>query len=143
LNDPKNYKAIMLSSTFTDLREHRQRAIEAIVKFGYVPRVMEFSGARADADVIDTSLQMVRDAAAYVGIIGLKYGQTPSDGSRNPDELSVTELEFNEAMRLGKPIILFIMSDKHKLTKADIDADSGQAEEARRVSRAREADARR
>jgi hypothetical protein len=52
----------MLSSTFTDLREHRQRAIEAS-KLGYMPGVMEHSGAQAEADVIDTSLQMVRDAA--------------------------------------------------------------------------------
>jgi tetratricopeptide (TPR) repeat protein len=126
LNEPKIFRAIMLSSTFTDLEEHRQKAIEAIAKYDYMPRVMEFSGARVGADVIETSLQMVRDAAAYVGIISHKYGQTPSDGALNPDGLSITELEFNEAMRLNRPIILFVMSDKHKLTKADIEVDSGK-----------------
>jgi uncharacterized protein DUF4062/TIR domain-containing protein len=116
----------MLSSTFTDLDEHRQKAIEAIAKYGYMPGVMEFSGARADAGVIETCLQMVRDAEAYFVVIGHKYGQTPSDGVLNPDGLSITELEFNEAMRLDRPIILFIMSDKHKPTKADIELDSGK-----------------
>src|SRR5215510_6158757 len=113
----------MLSSTFTDLKEHRQRAIEAISRFGYKPSVMEYSGARADADVIETSLQMVREAAAYVGVISLKYGQTPFDPERNPERLSVTELEFNEAMRLGRPIVLFVMGEDHPVKKADIESD--------------------
>jgi tetratricopeptide (TPR) repeat protein len=121
LSEPKNYGAIMLSSTFTDLKEHRQRAIEVIQKLGYFPRVMEFSGAQAESDVIDVSLQMVRDAVAYVGVISLKYGQTPVDPVRNPKKLSVTELEFNEAMRLGRPIVLFIMGEEHPVKKADIE----------------------
>ena len=68
----------MLSSTFTDLKEHRQRAIEAIQKAGLHAAVMEHSGAQAAADVIDTSLNMVRDSAAYVGVISLKYGKRRS-----------------------------------------------------------------
>jgi hypothetical protein len=98
----------MLSSTFTDLKEHRRKAIEAIDKLGYVSKVMERSGARAGVDVIESSLNMVRDSAAYVGVISFKYGQTPIDPERNPDQLSITELEFNEAMRLDRPIVLFI-----------------------------------
>jgi hypothetical protein len=113
----------MLSSTFTDLEEHREKAIGAIHRFGYMASVMEYSGANAVTDVIGASMQMVRDAAAYVCIIGMKYGQTPKDPKRNPDGLSVTELEFNEAMRLGRPTLLFIMGDQHKLTKADIESD--------------------
>jgi hypothetical protein len=66
LPEPKHYQAVMLSSTFTDLREHRQRAIESISKLGYMPRVMEHSGAQADLDVVETSLRMVRDAAAAI-----------------------------------------------------------------------------
>jgi nucleoside phosphorylase len=123
LNEPKNYRAIMLSSTFTDLKEHRQKAIEAIQKFGYPANVLEYGGAAADADVIRSSLNMVRDSAAYIGVIGLRYGQTPLDPDRNPDRLSNTELEFNEAMRLNRPIALFIMSDKHLVTRADVESD--------------------
>jgi hypothetical protein len=79
LGEPKNYRAIMLSSTLTDLSEHRQRAIEAISKLDYVPKVMEHTGARADDDVIESSLNMVRDSTAYVGVISPKYGQTSFD----------------------------------------------------------------
>ena len=128
LNEPKAYQAIMLSSTFTDLRKHRQSATKAIEKFGYRANVMEYDGARADADVIESSLTMVRDSAAYICIISLKYGQTPFEADRNPNRLSITELEFNEAMKLGRPILLFIMDDEHQVKKADIEANPDKLE---------------
>jgi hypothetical protein len=109
LHQPKTYQGIMVSSTFTDLEEHRQQVIKAIESLGCRANVMEHDGARAGVDVIDSSLNMVRDSAAYVGVISLKYGQIPFDPARNPDRLSITELEFNEAMRLSRPIILFLM----------------------------------
>src|SRR5262249_26066676 len=69
LDEPKSYQAIMVSSTFTDLKDHRQQVIRAIEALGYRANVMEHDGARADADVIESSLQFVRDSAAYVGVI--------------------------------------------------------------------------
>jgi tetratricopeptide (TPR) repeat protein len=123
LNEPKNFRAIMLSSTFTDLKRHREQVIKAIREFGYKAEVMEESGARADVDVIDSSLKMVRDSVAYALIIGQKYGQTPVSPKRNPDRLSITELEFNEAMRLKRPILLFIMDKKHPIIEEDIELD--------------------
>jgi tetratricopeptide (TPR) repeat protein len=124
LNEPKNFRAIMLSSTFTDLKRHREQVIKAIREFGYKAEVMEESGARADVDVIDSSLKMVRDSAAYALIIGRKYGQTPICPKRNPDRLSITELEFNEAMWLKRPILLFVMDKKHPVIEDDVELDS-------------------
>ncbi len=74
-------------------------------------------------DVIESSLNMVRDSAAYIGLISLKYGQTPEDFSRNPEGVSITELEFNEALRLNRPILLFIMGKDHLVKEADIEQD--------------------
>lgn len=115
----------MLSSTFTDLEQHRQKAKLAIEKFGFHAVGMESGGAQA-ADVIDVSLRYVRASAAYVGIITKKYGQIPDDPDRNPGERSITELEFDEAMRLGRPILLFIMADDHKVLEADIELDQAR-----------------
>lgn len=122
--EPKSYRAIMVSSTFTDLEAHRREVIDAINRFGFHAVAMEFSGARSGADVIDTSLEMVRHSAAYLCVIGHKYGQTPVDADRNPKGLSITELEFNEARRLGRPILLFLMADKHPVTPEDVELDS-------------------
>ncbi|HYJ83378.1 MAG TPA: DUF4062 domain-containing protein, partial [Allosphingosinicella sp.] len=114
----------MVSSTFTDLEAHRGEVIDAILRFGFQPAAMEYSGVRSDADVIDASLRMVRDSVAYLCVIGHKYGQTPADPDRNPKGLSITELEFNEARRLGRPILLFLMADNHPVTPGDVELDS-------------------
>ena len=119
---PKAYRGIMVSSTFSDLEEHRREVIGAIEKLGFRANVMEISGARAGKDIIHTSIDMVRDSAAFVGVIGHRYGQTPKCPDRNPDALSISELEFNEALRLRRPILLFIMGDKHPVTIADVES---------------------
>lgn len=111
----------MVSSTFTDLKEHRQKVISAIEGLGYKAVVMEHSGAQS-GDVITVSKEMVADCAAYVLLISHKYGQTPRDAS-NPDALSITELEFNEAVQLGRPRLLFVMSDDHDVKKSQVESD--------------------
>src|ERR1035441_1168718 len=125
---PRRYLGVMLSSTFTDLKEHRAALIKAIKGQGLTDVAMENDSAKPDVDVIDSSLQMVRDASAYIGVISRKYGQTPLCPARNPNQLSITELEFNEAQRLGRPILLFIMGDKHLLREADVETDPGKKE---------------
>ena len=126
-DQPKTYQAVMVSSTFTDLEGHRREVIRAIESFDLLPKVMENDGARADSDVINSSLGFVRDAAAYVGLISHKYGQTPICPRRNPDAISLSELEFNLAVALDRPILLFIMADDHPVTKADVESDPAKA----------------
>ena len=61
-------------------------------------------------------------------MVSRKYGQTPFHQEKNPGRLSITELEFNEAMRLKLPILLFIMGEKHPVTEADIELDPDKRE---------------
>jgi hypothetical protein len=121
---PRQYHGVMISSTFTDLEQHRAALIDAIAGQGLAAVAMENDSALPDVDIIDSSLGMVRDASAYIGVISHKYGQTPEDPNRNPGKLSITELEFNEAQQLDRPILLFIMGDKHPLRKADVETDA-------------------
>ena len=113
----------MVSSTFTDLGEHRAALIKAINANDLKPVGMEDSSARPDVDVIGSSLEMVRKAAAYTAVISHKYGQIPEDAVRNPAALSLTELEFNEAIRLNRPVLLFIMGPDHYVKPADVERD--------------------
>lgn len=119
---PRRYQGVMISSTFTDLEQHRAALISAINGQELHEVAMENSSAKT-IDVIDSSLQMVRDGSAYIGVISRKYGQTPLCPKRNPSQLSITELEFNEAQRLERPILLFIMGDKHNVQEADVEID--------------------
>jgi tetratricopeptide (TPR) repeat protein len=113
----------MVSSTFTDLAQHRNALIRAIDAHDLKAVVMENDSARPAGDVLDSSLAMVRKAAAYAGVISYKYGQVPDDADRNPNGLSLTELEFNEAVRLGRPVLLFIMGPDHPVKAADVETD--------------------
>src|SRR5271170_4107820 len=125
---PLRYHGVMVSSTFTDLERHRAALIKAIKGQGLTDVAMENDSAKADVDVIDSSLQMVRDATAYVCLISKKYGQTPVSPDRNHGNISITELEFNEALRLERPILLFIMGDDHTLREADVELDAAKRE---------------
>ncbi len=118
----------MVSSTFEDLSEHRSALIKAIKGHGLTDVAMENDSAKAGVDLIDSSLQMVRDSAAYVGIISHKYGQIPECPIRNPKNLSITELEFDEAQRLDRPILLFIMGDEHPVLLRNVETDAAKRE---------------
>ncbi|WP_176793407.1 DUF4062 domain-containing protein [Rhodospira trueperi] len=121
---PRQYLGVMVSSTFTDLEEHRAKAIQAIEGRRLYPVAMEVQGATASPnDVLTESLRMIDDAAAYIGVISHKYGQIPPDPERNPDDLSITELEFNRALDLNRPILLFIMGEKHRVEPANVELD--------------------
>ena len=111
----------MVSSTFIDLAQHRDALIQIIDRYGLKPIVMEHDSAKPDVDVIESSLGMVKDASAYIGIIAKKYGQTPKCAKRNPKSVSITELEFDEAQRLQRPILLFIMGAKHLVLESEIE----------------------
>ena len=54
-------------------------------------------------------------------MISHRYGSIHEDADRNPNGLSLTELEFREAQRLNRPILLFIMGKKHPITIEDIE----------------------
>ena len=124
---PRLYQGVMISSTFTDLEHHRAALIKALKGQGLTDSAMENGSAKL-LDVIDSSLQMVRDASAYIVVIGRKYGQTPTCSTRNPQEPSITELEFNEAQQLSRPILLFIMGDNHLVRWVDVETNPAKIE---------------
>ncbi|HEX7679753.1 MAG TPA: DUF4062 domain-containing protein, partial [Thermoanaerobaculia bacterium] len=122
-SEPVSFKGVMVSSTFTDLVQHRKALIKAIDGQKLKAVAMENDAALPAIDLIDSSLKMVGDAAAYIGVISHTYGQVPRCPDRNPDGLSLTELEFNEARRLSRPILLFIMGDEHYVKKGGVETD--------------------
>src|SRR5579875_3247218 len=120
---PRQFPGVMVSSTFADFERHRKALIRAIDGQGLHPVAMEHDSALPAGTVIDSSLQKVRDAAAYVGIIGSRYGNVPDSPEHNPDGLSLTELEFREASALGRPVLLFIMGPEHDVKQRDVETD--------------------
>lgn len=71
--------------------------------------------ALPEHDLISASLEKVDEADAYVGLISYRYGQTPECSTRNPDKLSLTELEFRRAVERKIPICMFIMHEDYSV----------------------------
>lgn len=59
-----------------------------------------------------------------ISVISHRYGPVPA--SDNPDGLSISHLEYREAVRLDRPILVFRMGDDHPVGFADIDTDREQ-----------------
>lgn len=124
---PQQFLGITVSSTFNDLGIHRAALVKSIKAIGLTDISMENDSAKF-IDVIDSSIEMVRKGAAYIGIIAFSYGQIEDDPVKNPDRLSITELEYNEAFRLERPILLFIMGDEHWIKPSDVETDPEKME---------------
>lgn len=124
LSSPGRFSVVMISSTFTDLAEHRAAPVTCIETTGSNAVVMERSSTRP----IDPSMRMVRYSDAYIGLIRKRYGQTPECPERNPRKLPLTELAYEEANRLGRPILLFVMRSRHRGEEQDFEVDPGKKE---------------
>jgi len=131
-SNPIQFPGVMISSTFTDLIEHRKALIEIVNSQSLKPISMENDSAKPDVDVIDSSLRMVRESSAYIGVISHKYGQIPECDTRNPEKLSLTELEFREARELDRPVLLFIMGENHPITVSDVESNIEKQEKLQR-----------
>jgi len=99
----KKYQ-IFVSSTYTDLIEARNKAIEIILNMYHIPIGMEMFSAADDEqwgvikDTIDIS-------DYYIVIIGHRYG------SETPEGISYTEKEYNYAKEKGIPIMAFLREE--------------------------------
>jgi|SRR5882724_10069389 len=64
---------VFVSSTFTDLRQERQAAVEAILTAGHIPAGMELftSGDESQMEVIN---QWINESDVYLLILGGGYG---------------------------------------------------------------------
>jgi hypothetical protein len=103
---------VYLSSTYLDLRRHRRAVALALRKAQYQVTMMEEYAARDE--LVEFACQGdVAKCDTYVGIFAWRYGYVPK-GESNPDRVSVTELEYDTAVRKKIPALLFLLKDNAK-----------------------------
>lgn len=101
----KKYQ-IFVSSTYLDLIDERQAAVEAILKAGHIPAGMELFTAsnQSQWSIIQ---KWIDESDVYMLILGGRYGSIePVSG------LSYTELEYNYALSQNKPLFAVIIKDE-------------------------------
>src|SRR5205807_4439372 len=122
---PKNMsdqKKVVISSTARDLPEHRKEVMDACVRQGMFPIMMEHLPA-SDAEAVRASLKMVDEADIYLLILAHRYGLGPK--ANNPDQISVTEMEYNRAVERKISCLVFLMDPDHPIRPDDVEMGQG------------------
>jgi tetratricopeptide (TPR) repeat protein len=114
-------KCVMISSTISDLPDHRKELMNACLRQGMFPLMMEYLPA-SDAEAISASLKMVDEADIYVGVFAYRYGYIPKD--KNAKQISITEMEYDRAVERKIPRLIFVMDKSHPITADDMDIEN-------------------
>lgn len=109
-------RTIMISSTFRDLEAYRDEVHEGCDRIGFNNQQrMENLGA-LNANAVEASLEMVEKADIYICFLAHRYGYEPP-GS----EISITEMEYNRAVELDKPRLVFVIDEDHPFPPSQVD----------------------
>jgi len=112
---------VYVSSTFSDLEDYRKEVSLALRRLGHEDVAMEYYVAE-DIRPLDRCLRDVGSCDIYVGVFAWRYGYVPKEG--NPEQRSITELEYRKALAAGKTCLIFVLSEKAPwpMTKIEIAA---------------------
>ena len=111
----KRYQ-VFVSSTYADLKEERQRVIQALMEMDCIPAGMELFPA-ADEEQWAFIKTIIDDCDYYLLIIGGRYGSTTSDG------ISYTEKEYDYAVARGIKVIGLLHEQPEEIPLKKSEAD--------------------
>ena len=121
---------IYLSSTFVDLKAHREAVYRQLRRMQHDVIAMEDYVARDDRP----AAQCLRDVARsdlYVGLFAWRYGFVPSQD--NTSGLSITEMEYRQAEAKSVPRLVFLLDDSALWSPLLLDSQTGDGEGGRRI----------
>ena len=84
---------VFVSSTYTDLIEERQAAVEAILDAGHIPAGMELFKA-GNKSQLETIYKWIDDSDVYILILGGRYGSIEEISGK-----SYIQLEYEYAVK--------------------------------------------
>lgn len=99
---------VFISSTYKDLIDYRAAAIRAVEGTNYQASKMEVFGARPD-EPLDACLKEVEESNFFLGIYAHRYGYVPASS-----DISITEMEYAHARKLGKTIYCFVIDEENQ-----------------------------
>lgn len=105
---------VFISSTFTDLEEERQTAVQAILNAGHIPAGMELFKA-GDTSQKETIKKWIEESDVYMLILGGRYGSIDQETGK-----SYTHWEYDYAGELGIPRFAIVITEEalnEKLSK--------------------------
>ena len=106
---------IFVSSTYEDLKEERKEVSQAILECNCFPTGMELFPAsnKSQWEIIK---RVIEESDFYLVIIAGRYGSIGVDDDGN--KVGYTEIEFNYASKINKPILALIYDDIDNLPRS-------------------------
>ena len=98
---------VFISSTFADLQEERQAAVEAILTAGHIPAGMELFTA-GDESQMNVIKRWIDESDVYLLILGGRYGSIEPTSQK-----SYVQLEYDYAVAKEKPLFAILIDEKH------------------------------
>lgn len=102
---------VFVSSTYTDLKEERQAAVEAILDAGHIPAGMELFKAGNESQ-LKTIYKWIDESDVYMLILGGRYGSVEAKSGK-----SYTQLEYEYALSKNIPVFAVVLSDSFTTQK--------------------------
>jgi tetratricopeptide (TPR) repeat protein len=99
---------VFISSTAIDLKEHRKKVEEAILRLEQLPVEMETFGAKPD-DSVAACQRLASEADALVVIVAHRYGWVPRPEEGGDGEKSITWLEVVAALEAKRSVFVFLV----------------------------------
>lgn len=96
---------VFVSSTYEDLKEERQAAVQAILNSGHIPAGMELFTA-GDESQKDTIKKWIDESDVYFLILGGRYGTIDESTGK-----SYTHWEYEYAGEIGKPRFAVVIKE--------------------------------
>jgi TIR domain/Domain of unknown function (DUF4062) len=121
-------RRLYVSSTYSDLAEHRRAVYDALLELGH--EVFPADWAATDERTLEKALNDLVTCDAVVCIVAWRYGSIPLI-PYNPTGLSIVELEYREARKLGKPVFPFVLDPNSSWPTSYMD-DGDKGERVRR-----------
>ena len=122
---------IYISATYSDLKAYRDAVYRILRKLRHDVISMEDYVA-TDQYPLRKCLADVAACDIYVGLIGWRYGYIP--GQDNPEDNSITELEYRKAGEAKISRLLFLVDNDAAWPDASKDAVTGEAEAGGRIA---------
>ncbi len=105
---------VFVSSTYTDLIEERQAAVQAILDAGHIPAGMELFKA-GNRSQLETIYKWIDESDIYMLILGGRYGSIESKSGK-----SYTQLEYEYAINNNIPVFSVVLTNKFLHYKASL-----------------------
>lgn len=105
---------VFVSSTYTDLIEERQAAVEAILDAGHIPAGMELFKAGNESQ-LQVIYKWIDESDVYMLILGGRYGSIESKSGK-----SYTQLEYEYALSKNIPVFAVVLSESFLTNKINL-----------------------